>query len=82
MIHAIFNVYLALLLIGMLLILLKLHELKNILLTFVDSTKFLCVMIDKLDNNIKKDELSVEERVNRLHEDIAAIEKHMRDKNK
>lgn len=39
-------------------------------------------MIDKLDNNIKKDELSVEERVNRLHEDIAAIEKHMRDKNK
>lgn len=75
--HYLTNIYLVLIFFGVLLILLRLHDLKLLLLTFVDTVKFLGCVINKLDKNIKEDELSVEERVNKLHDDIAQITSHM-----
>lgn len=80
MIHAIFNIYLVILLIGIIIIILRLHDLKQLLLTFMDMTRFLFYMINKMDNDMKEEELSIEDRVNKLHEDIEQIILHMQRK--
>ena len=82
MIHTIFNIYLIILLIGMLLVLLKLHDLKHLLMTFTETTKFLCLVINNLDTELKQDECTIEERVNKINADIAEIIRYIDKKEK
>lgn len=78
MIHTIFNIYLVILLIGMFLIILKLHDLKHMLITFMETTKFLCLVINDLDKELKKDEDNTEGRVNKINADIAEIIRYLK----
>ena len=82
MIHAIFNIYLIILLIGMCLVLLKLNDLKHLLMTFMETTEFLCLVINNLDTELKQDEHTIEERVNRINADIAEIIRYIDKKEK
>ena len=82
MIHTIFNIYLIILLIGMCLVLLKLNDLKHLLMTFMETTEFLCLVINNLDTELKQDEHTIEERVNRINADIAEIIRYIDKKEK
>ena len=82
MIHTIFNIYLIILLIGMCLVLLKLNDLKHLLMTFTETTKFLCLVINNLDAELKQDECTIEERVNKINADIAEIIRYIDKKEK
>ena len=82
MIHAIFNIYLIILLIGMCLVLLKLNDLKHLLMTFMETTKFLCLVINTLDTDLNQDECPIEERVTKINADIAEIIRYIDKKEK
>lgn len=62
--------------------LLKLHELKHLLVTFTETTKFLCLIINNLDAELKHDEFTIEERVNKINANIAEIIMYMNKKEK
>ena len=66
----------------MCLVLLKLNDLKHLLMTFMETTKFLCLVINNLDTELKQDEHTIEERVNRINADIAEIIKYIDKKEK
>ena len=80
-IHLLFNIYLIVLFIGVLAILLKLHDLKLLLKTFFETTTLLSNYISKLESELHEDEYMIESRVNKVHEDIINILEHM-NKNK
>ena len=80
-IHLLFNIYLIVLFIGVLAILLKLHDLKLLLKTFFETTTLLSNYISKLESELHEDEYVIESRVNKVHEDIINILEHM-NKNK
>lgn len=71
--HIIFNIYLIILLVGVLTILLRLHDIKLILKTFMETTNLISKYVDLLETEIKKDEDMIEYRVNKLHSDILKI---------
>lgn len=62
--------------------LLKLNDLKHLLMTFMETTKFLCLVINNLDTELKQDEHTTEERVNRINADIAEIIRYIDKKEK
>ena len=66
----------------MCLVLLKLNDLKHLLMTFMETTKFLCLIINNLDTELKQDEHTIEERVNRINADIAEIIRYIDKKEK
>ena len=71
--HAIINIYLILLFLGVLLILLRLHDIKLLIRTFIDSARVLSKYINRLEEELRKDEDMTEYRVNKLHVDIMKI---------
>ena len=71
--HAIINIYLILLFLGVLLILLHLHDIKLLIRTFIDSARVLSKYINRLEEELRKDEDMTEYRVNKLHVDIMKI---------
>ena len=81
-IHLLFNIYLIVLFIGVLAILLKLHDLKLLLKTFFETTTLLSNYISKLESELHEDEYMIESRVNKVHEDITNILEHMNKKKK
>ena len=62
--------------------LLKLNDLKHLLMTFMETTEFLCLVINNLDTELKQDECTIEERVNRINADIAEIIRYIDKKEK
>lgn len=81
--HAIINIYLILLFLGVLLILLRLHDMRLLIRTFIDSAKVLSKYINRLEEELKKDEDMTEYRVNKLHVDLMKIlDKMKEDKEK
>lgn len=81
--HAIINIYLILLFLGVLLILLRLHDMRLLIRTFIDSAKVLSKYISRLEEELKKDEDMTEYRVNKLHVDLMKIlDKMKEDKEK
>lgn len=81
-IHLLFNIYLIVLFIGVLAILLKLHDIKLLLKTFFETTTILSNYISKLESELHEDEYMIESRVNKVHEDIINILEHMNKKKK
>lgn len=77
-----FNIYLVVLLLGVLVVLIKLHELKHLVKLFFEVTTLLHQYINKLEESMRGDEKSIERRVDKIHSDIIHILGRIREQDK
>ena len=75
------NMYLILIFIGVILLLIKLHDLKGLIKTFISEISVLASYINALDAELHKEEENIEVRVDRLSRDIVKILKEIDKKN-
>ena len=67
------NIYLIVIFIGVLVILVKLYDLKLLLKTFFETATLLGRYVDRLEQELHKEEEIIGQRVNRVYDDVLDI---------
>ena len=71
--HAVANIYLIGIFIGVLVILVKLYDLKLLLRTFFEAATLLGRYVDRLEQELHREEQIIGQRVNKVYDDVLNI---------
>ena len=80
--HAVANIYLIAIFLGVLVVLVKLYDLKLLLKTFFESAALLGRYIDKLESELRREEIVIGHRVDKLCDDVLDILRKLEDTEK